>query len=296
MSRVHTTLITLVGVLAGGCRRHAPEAPPSYSDAIVALFVQLEEDEETVAENLRAVERQIYLGMDVEAENAADRALEPSLLSEADVEGLGEYPAERDIREAIPISVGGLSPHPVDFSQILQLEVDHTAWEPYSPEHYVRSFLVGEDCWLDHGCTWMETWNELTKKNVLMTVEYAFYKDFRWVDMATEGPPRWAYVGRSWTPQSYAGDNEKSFIHQSYTIEIWIPRDGRGFVRSPKDKNVDGGEWTSDSNGSGALRMLTLWSETEFKGLAVSDDQVIATTRAGIDKNFKAADDYLSSL
>lgn len=282
-----------MALLAGfGCRKAPPEAPPAYSDAIVALFVQFEEDDDVVAANLRAVEEQIYLGMDVEASNATDRALEPSYLTEADVEAL-EHP-DRDLGMALPISVGGVSPHDPMVSHVLQLETDHRPWEPYSPDHYVRSFTEGEDCWGDHQCTWMSTWNELTKENLLMTVEYAFYKDFRWIDLAEEGQPRWAYIGRSWTPESYAGDNEKSFIHQSYTIEVWIPRDGRGFVRGKGDKNIDGGEWTSDSNGSGSLRMLTLWSETEFKGLSVSDDAVIKTTRAGIDKNFKAADDYIT--
>lgn len=290
MSRI--LLIALV--LGAGCRRKTEEAPPEFSDAIVALFVQFDESDGIVADNIREVERQIYLGMDVEAKNALDRALEPSLLTESDVEHLN-HPG-RDLSVALPVSVAGISPHALEKHQLLQVEVDHRPWEPYSPDHYVRSFEEGRDCWLDHGCDWMSTWNELTKVNVLMTVEYAFHKDFRWIDVSEGAEPRWVYIARSWTPQSYSGDSEKAFIHQSFTMEIWVPRDGKGFVRGPKDENKDGGEWTSDSTGGGVLRMLTLWSETEFKGLNVSDDAVIATTRAGIDKNFEAGDEYLDTL
>lgn len=279
------------------CRRKTPEAPPEFSDGIVQLLVQFEDDDDQVRENVLAVERLVYLGMDVEAKNALDRALEPSLLTESDVEGL-DRPEERDLNMALPISVAGISPHPIEKHQVLQVESDHRPWEPYSPDHYVRTFEEGRDCWVDQGCLWMSTWNELTKENPLMNVEYAFHKDFRWIDLAEEGePPRWAYIGRSWTPKSYEGDSGKAFIHQSFTIEVWIPRDGRGYIRSAKDQNVDGGEWTSDSDGGGGvLRMLGLWSETEFKGLNISDDQVVATTRVGIDKNFQAGDDYLDTL
>ncbi len=286
--------IAAIAALAGGCRRKTPEAPEAFSDAIVRLFVQFDEDPEIVAENILEVERLIYLGMDVEADKAADRALAPARLTERDVAMLEERP-DRDPADALPISVAGLSPHPPSVSYVLQLEVDHRPWEPYSPNHYVRTFLEGEDCWGDRSCTLLRTWNDLTKENFLMTVEYGFYKDFRWIDLALDGgEPRWAYLARSWDDRSYAGDSGKAFIHQGYTIEFWVPRDGRGYVRQPGDENVDGGTWTADSTGGGALRMLTLWSETEFKGVSFPEDAVISTTRNGIDDNFKAADAWLS--
>ena len=147
----------------------------------------------------------------------------------------------------------------------------------------------------DRACDRLRTQNTLTKENFLMTVEYAFDKDFRWVDVQDDGAgPRWTYVARSHNPASFEGENGKSFIHQSFSIEVWIPRDGRGFIRTASDANVDDGDWTSDSQASGILRMLSLWSETEFVGLNVTEDQVIATTRSGIDRNFEAADDFLA--
>lgn len=286
-------LITAL-VISMGCRKKTEDAPPAFSDALVRLFVEFDEPVDVVAENILAVEEQVYLGMDVEAKNPADRALAPDNLTESDVAHL-EHPKSRNPKDALPISVAGLSHHPVDLQSTLQVEVDHRPWEPYSPNHFERTFIDGRDCWLDQGCEWLVTDNELTKENLLMTVPYTFFKDFRWIDLAQdEGNPRWAIVARSWTPKSFEGDSGKAFIHQSYTIEVWIPRDGRGYIRSPKDKNVDGGEWTADSKGGGgALRLLTLWSETEFIGINVGDDAVIATTRSGIDKNFTAADDYL---
>ena len=286
-------LLLVTALLAGfGCRKKTEEAPPAFSDALVRLLVEFEEPVDVVAENIRAVERQVYLGMDVEAKNPLDRALAPDFLTDSDVESLNG--PKRPAKDALPISVAGVSNHPVSAQSSLQVEVDHRPWEPYSPNHFERSFMDGRDCWLDQGCEWLVTDNELTKENLLMTVPYTFFKDFRWIDLADDGgDPRWAIVARSWTPKSFAGDSDKAFIHQSYTIEIWVPRDGRGYIRSGKDKNVDDGEWTTDSNGGGTLRLLTLWSETEFVGLNVGDDAVIATTRTGIDKNFEAADEYL---
>jgi len=296
---------SLIG--AAGCRKAPPQADPEFSDALSYLFTSFESDSANLAYAMRNLEEQVYLGMDVDAEREQDRALQPEYLRNKDVADL-EHPTDRDIANALPIAVAGASIHTIDDHMALQLAVDHKPWEPGSPNHYVRSFLEGEDCWGDRDCDLLRTDNELTKENFLMTVEYTFFKDFRWVDMnlpppsevpegeeaINEGKERWAYVGRSWTPRSFEGDSGKAWIHQSFTIEIWIPRDGGGFVRTKKSENVDGGEWEGDSTGGGVLRMLSLWTETEFKGLNVSDDTVVATVRKGIEDNFIAADDYLS--
>ena len=187
------------------------------------------------------------------------------------------------------------------------MNADQTPVEPYSPDYYLRTFLLGEDCFEANDCPRMETHNDLIKDNFLMTVPYWFYKDFRWVDLnlpdpedvpegetaENTGEPRWAVVARSWTTETFAGESENAFIHQSFTVEVWIPRDGQGFVRDGTEQNAEGGEWTSDSTGGGTLRTLALWSETEFVGLSVSDETVAGTTRNGIDDNLDAQQAFL---
>jgi hypothetical protein len=282
-------------ILTSGCRKKAPEAPPEFSDALVHLFTSFDEDDEVLSQAVRDIEAQIYLGMDVTAENFTDRALEPDGLTTDNVQALERDP-DRSVADALPVAVAFASAFSLEDHSPLQLLVDHRPFEPYSPDHFERFFLEGEECWGDRSCTLLRTHNELTKKNALMEVIYEFYKDFRWLDISTEGPARWAYVGRSWNPRSFEGEGSSAWIHQSYTIELWVPRDGRGFIRDGSSQNVDDGTWAADSSGDGTLRMLSLWSETEFKGFSFSDDAVIGTMRLGIDKNFNATDDHLAGL
>ncbi len=273
-----------------GCARKVTEADPEFSDAARYLFTTFDGDEADLAFAMRALEEQIYLGMDVDSDDVNDRALLPEFLEPGDVVGLND--AGRDLDAALPVAVAGLSAFELSAHPQIQLLEDHTPVEPFSPEYYERTFTEGGDCWGDQSCGLVRTHNTLVKENTLMTVNTEFYKDFRWVDLGEEGASRMAYVARSWQDQSWPGRNENTWIHQSYTIEVWIPRDGGGFVRDGTVQNVDGGEWTGDSTGGGTLRMLTLWAETDL-GFSVSDDLTIATTRNGIDTNFEAAETWL---
>lgn len=298
------TRTLLLGIALTGCARKSPPANPEFSDAARFLFVSFDASEADVAFAMRSLEEQIYLSMDVESDNVNDRALLPEFLEAEDVASLDV--GNVDLSAALPVSVAGLSAFGVDDQKRIQLLTDHTPVEPFSPEMYEREFLEGGDCWGTRDCPRMNTYNRLVKENALMTVDTEFFKDFRWVDLnlpdpdtvdgdaepVNEGEPRWAYVGRSWTDQIWPGRSGNVELIQSYTIEVWIPRDGEGFIRDSSSVNADEGEWTSDSSGGGVLRMLTLWAETDL-GFAVGDDAVIGTTRNGIDRNFEAAEDWL---
>ncbi len=298
-------LLPLALPLLAACKKAPPAADPEFSDALVYAFRSFEGSEADLAFAVRALEEQIYLGMDVEANSPQDRALSPSDLTEDDI-GDVEHP-DRDPADCIPVAVAGVSAFsPSDHARI-QMLVDQTPVEPYSPDYFARDWLEGEDCWEGLGCQLMRTHNDLVKDNILLTIPYEFLKDFRWVDLAlpdpstvpegeepvNDGDPRWAIVGRSWTTQPYAGETGANIIQQSFTLEVWLPRDGRGFVRDGTETNMDEGEWTADSSGGGTLRMLTLWGETELGGLDVSDDMIASTTRKGIDDNFQAAEAWL---
>ena len=295
------TLIALL-VLSTACRS-SNQANPEFDDAARFVFTSFDAEPQVLAFALRDVERQVYLSLDVENGGVVDRAVALSKLSEADV-GAIDHPG-RVIDDAVPVAIAALSPYAPEMHQLIQFMPDQTPVEPYSPNDYMREFLVGEDCWEDQGCDRMETYNRLTKQNLAVQVYYEFHKHFRWVDMnlpdpdqvpegevaVNEGTPRWAFVARSWTSEEY--ENGGDAILQSYTIDMWIPRDGQGFIRTAEDVNADGGEWTTDSDGEGSLRMLALWHETRVNGTIQDGTFAEALTRSGIQDNFDAADDWI---
>ena len=266
-------------LLLAACGKAPPPANPEFSDAAVYVFRAFDADEAELAFGVRALEEQILLGMDVTAEDPKDRALTPSALTEEDVAHL-EHPGA-DPGAALPVALAYLSAFPPEEHAALALIVDQTPLEPYSPDYYERSFLSGDDCWLDQGCV-LETWNDLVKKNALMEVPYDFYKDYRWVDLGLPDPadvdgvagePRHAFVSRAWQKESFSGEAGNVHLVQSFSIEVWIPQeDGQ------------------------TLRMLSLWSQTDFDGFTPGEDLVAATTRAGIDDNMNAHEDFLEDM
>lgn len=280
--------LSIVALLACvGCAKAPPPADPEFSDALIFLLRAFEGPQADLAFAARDLESQTNADLDVTSNNTNDRALAPAFLTDADVADIERTNTDRDIARALPVAVAGLSDFPPEDHAALQLMPDQTLIEPYSPDKYDRTFTEGKDCFGDRSCDTLRTWNVLTKDNLLMTIDYELGKDFRWIDLnlpdpsevpegeepRNDGEPRWAMLARSWTSESFAGRGDKNYIHQSYTIELWIPR--------------------KQSEEGRTLRLLSLWSETEIGGLNVSDDQIIATTRAGIDRNFRAVDDYL---
>ncbi len=290
-------------VLLAACGQAPPAANPDFSDAMVYVFRSFEASEAELAYGIRALEAQTYLSLPVEASRPQDRAITPGRLTDADVAGL-ETPGLPP-EDALPVALARTSAFEVDAHAGLPLLVDQTPLEPYSPTFYERDFLEEtESCWEDRGCEVLLTWNDLIKENALMTVPYTFYKDYRWVDLALPDPldleeaggalpadhtPRWAFAARSWMTESAEGENGNTRILQSYSIEIWYPRDGRGFTLD----GTEGLEWDTDSDATGSLRVLSVWTETEFDGLNVGDDLAAATTRNGIDDNMKAHESWL---
>jgi hypothetical protein len=173
---------------------------------------------------------------------------------------------------------------------------DQKPVEPQSPDHYERHFLEGRDCWEGRGCAVLKTHQDVTKKNALLEVPYEFFKDFRWVDMnaGLQGAePRWAYVAKSWNPDSFTGVRGNNTLIQSYTVEFWFPRDGRGFLWE-EEEDFEQGDLVEDSDGAGALRLLSLWTETDLS-IAAGDDIVMGTIRYGIEQNFEAVEDFLGN-
>ena len=294
----------LILVLLGGCRA-SPPANPSFNDAIQFAFREFETEEPAqVAFALRQLERELYLAVDITANSNLDRSLSPTGLTEDDLRGL-QHP-DRDPALAVPIAVAKLSNHPIDEHRQLPLLPDQRPIEPGSPNFYERNFLNDSDaCWQDRDCESLRTVNDLTKENLLLTITYTLPKDYRWIDLALPDPadeinpeappatPRWAYIARSWTTDRATEGDDGASIEQSYSFEIWLPRDGNGFVRDGSEQNAEDGEWSSDSSGGGTLRMMSVWAESDI-GADVSDELVAYATRGGIDDIFDAQETWLS--
>jgi hypothetical protein len=295
-----TTLALLV-LAQAGCRVTA-EAPEALSDAMVTAFLDMDHDEAELAAVLRNMEAQLYRTVPVSDPDTVDRSMSPRLLTEADVQVVSPRPPDADPANAPGIAVAFLSAYEIDQHARIPMFADQAAekLEPASPEKFDRTFLEGEDCWQDRGCTWLKTTQDVTKKNPLLEIPYVFLKDFRWVDLAagTDDPePRWGFVARSWDPDSFSSENGKNTIVQSYTIEVWIPRDGRGFLWAdlPQEEQDAADEQLreSDSAGGGTLRLLNLWNETTLS-FDVDENIELGTIRWGMDENFKAHETWLA--
>jgi len=299
-----------------GCGGTKLRDNPDFADAARYTLAQFENPESAdLAFAVRQLERELYLTADLEAPSSADRALVVAPLRSEDLVGLDQVPeiypegfseeGEPILPEnASPLAVGALSQFAPEDHALYPVLEDQQPIEPGSPEHYDRTFLDGtEDCWPQRNCAWLRTSNNLTKKNALLEMTYDLFKDYRWVDLnlpdpsaviegepvVNEGEPRWAFVARSWNPEVAVGDAEVNAIFQSYSIEIWVPRDGAGFLRDGSEENAEGGGWTTDSEGGGSLRMIALWAESSL-GMNSLVEQII---RNGIDEIFVAQEEWL---
>ena len=309
--------VALMVLTLSACGGTSLRDNPDFADAARYTFSQFEIPEEAdLAFAVRQLERELYLTIDLEANAVADRALGVAPLRPEDLWSMTEvpdvYPDGFDGEgepilpgSAHPLAIARLSSHDLPAHTYPTLE-DQREVEPASPDHYEREFLGGTElCWPGRECDELLTDNLVTKSNALMEMTYPLRKDYRWVDLALpdpatvpEGEPivpvgdsRWAVVARSWNVDSAVGVAGSTAIFQSYSIEVWLPRDGRGFLRSGDDENVDGGEWTTDSDGGGMVRMMAVWAETSF-GM---DALVELVTLDGIDDIFVAQEDWMDA-
>ena len=90
----------------------------------------------------------------------------------------------------------------------------------------------------------------------------------------------------------WVGDGGANEIQLSFSFEVWVPRDGGGYVRTEGDTNAADGEWTTDSNGGGSLRLLSLWSRTNLSD-STADVTVQNVIRGGIEDIFEQQEAWL---
>lgn len=249
-----------------GCSTPATESPPpDFDGAVHAVFRMFDaEDPSELAVDVLAMEAEIDAALDLDAVELELRAFTPSPLSAADLEGV-DVP-DRDPGAAVASAVARRSNFPRADHLPLPLLVDQTPLEPQCPEHYVRTLVAGADCWPDCALT---TSNDLTKQNLLFEASYVLPKEYRPVSLA-DG--RVATIARTWTTERVVSVDGGAVIEQSESVEMWLDR----------------------PDGSGALRMMAVWSETNFADMEVEDATVEATLRLGTDEIFARQDEYLA--
>jgi hypothetical protein len=161
---------------------------------------------------------------------------------------------------------------PADHTRVVVL-ADQTPVEPASPDLYQRTFLEPDDpaCFPDRECTVLRTDNSIRKENFLMSIEYSKLKDYRHVDLLRDGlEAQHGVIGRSWFEVEALGDQDATAIHQSYSIDVFLP-DG------------DGGGW----------RYVALWTEATMYG--AGDDIIQSTMRSGLVDMLEATEAWLEA-
>ncbi|MBT3217957.1 MAG: hypothetical protein HN348_02620 [Proteobacteria bacterium] len=247
-----------------GCKKPPPEAPKELNELSRYLFREWDNEDPLVmqagVENLR----DFLADLDLEGKvNDRSFTLDPIREDDLDV----DHP-DRDPEDCLNVSVARKSEWPVDDHAQLQIESDQTPTEPTAKD-YLRTFPKEDDpdCLPDHDCGVLETVNDIRRENLLMSISFELFKDFRWVELDGEED---ALVARSWIDQSWAGDNGKNWVYQSFSVDIWI------------------------ASNDAAWRYQILSSETE---VGVDDEDVVAGFLKGsIDNIMKKGDKAIETL
>lgn len=261
----------LAVLLVAGCAP-PPEAPEGLSDISRYLIREFDNEDPRVMEaglaNLEAA-LSVY---DLEGPRA-DRGFDPDDLTEEDVAAI-EHP-DVPVDGCVPVGLAGGSPHDVQWFGRYTEVSDQSPAEP-SAASYARTFLAPEDpaCFFEGDCALLNTTNDIRRANIIYTVDFELWKDFRWFDMVVDDEPtgRRALVSRSWLKDSFPGVNGQNTIVQSFTLDVFI-----------------------GAEGGGTSRYHVLWSEADL-ATPVDESVTQGTVRLSIDQHFDAHDEAITEL
>jgi len=261
--RAHLVPIVLLTALAA-CRAPTPKAPAELDDLARFLFREWDnEDPAAMSDGLDTLERFMSeRGMDKDLAFRRFDLLSPLESDLADV----ERPPDTDPANTIGMAVIYESPWPLADHVRLQVEGDLLDAEP-SAKKYVRHFVEPADpaCFSDETCEVIRTSNDVTRSNILLSVDIVLKKDFRWVTLP-DG--RKALAARAWNPVVHIGADPNTAVVQSFTVDLWLAR-------------ADGKTW----------RYQSLYSENR---VGVDDRQLtIDTVTAGTEDMFKKTDEVI---
>ncbi len=272
MTDARTTSTFLGGALAlllvAGCTP-PPEAPTDLDDLSVYLFREFESDEETLAVGLHNLDA-FLTGLDCwdDFEMGKDRGDREWTLQVLQGDDLGSVapPPTADPGSQTRVGVAAISQHPVAEHGELVALADQTPAQTSSSVVYDREFLTDVDCFVDHSCDRVDTYNTVQRQLLMLDVTYEQYKDFRWIEMPDDGGK--AMLARSWAEERFVGADEDQALEQSFTAEVWMPHP------------------------DGAMLYIANWVEWTIPGIT-DEDMIAAMTASGIDEMFEAYEAYL---
>ncbi len=276
--------------------RPVDDASRSFDEALHEAYVGFDAEDQELAPILRNLESRMYKDFLVDDGDVVLRSAAPSVLTEEEASVVSPRPPGTDLSKAKGVSVAYPSPFTIAEHSQIPVLIDQRPVERQSPTQYDRDFLEGLPCWRSRDCAWLRTFQTLTKEYgvfFLPEITYPMYKDYRWVDLAVDQrgeDPRWAYIARTWNPESAASEDGGNQIVQSYTVEVWFPRDGRGFVWEKPDPERP--ETQGDSTVGGTLRMMTVWSQATTAIMNDPDEQA-PFIRNGTNEVFVYHDNWL---
>jgi len=246
-----------------------PEEIEEIHDINTYLFRNFATDEAGVLEPALATLVELLTEFDLEADYR-ERCFSPDRLTPEDVTDI-EHP-DRDMDSLLAVALVGSSAFtPAKNAEGVILE-DQRPMEPASPELYERTFVDPADpsCFPGRGCDRLQTDNHILRDYLVLTLLYDMPKNFRWAEVGEPGSGEWAIFARSWVEQEYETDGGSIQLNQSYSMDLFLPRDG------------------------GATRYQVLWVEMFIEGC--TDEFILETAAMGINEQFVYTEDFIGAL
>lgn len=240
----------------------AVEAPSELTDLAGWLY-RSQDDPEALPTGLASLDA----WLDQHAGEEEGWALPP--ISAEDVAEV-EHP-DRDLADALGAVAEAPSTASLDGHAAFVLLPDQSVVNPDDYDLFERTLLSGGDCF-PGGCEALATWNDVVKNAAFgVTIPYEYGKDYRRVAYEVDGEARVAIVSRGWVPEESFGEDGENGILQSYTLDVFLARDG------------------------GVHRVQAQWSEMALV-LDLPDDYLVNQLISGLQAVFVDTDEAIAAL
>jgi len=267
-------LLVLLASALVGCKP-PPEAPTELGDLTLYLFANFDDPDPAVMQAgvvnmlafLEGYEADVDLAVDTPV---TERAWSIPALEEENWGGAPHW-VGGDIATQMPVGVAARSAFGGNAHAELVGLADQTPLESSSSARYDRSFDTDFDSWLTGDAKLLRTTNEIDRDNILLTLTYTAYKDYRWIELPDDGGQ--AVVARSWIDDQY------------------INEDGAGTANEDTMDFFSNVEMTIPSAG-GTLRYNCLWGAVVFTP-EVDETVLLNTVRNGMQEGYENTEAYL---
>lgn len=273
---MRTCLLCLALLLCGlSACTPPPEAPEDLGELTLYLFANFDDPDPAVMQagmvNMLTFLEEFEEGGDLGIDSpATDRAWQLPALEEENWGGADHWDGG-SAENQMPVGVAVRSAYPGgDHAELVGLE-DQTPLESSSSARYDRTFLTDFDEWLAGDVALLQTENSIDRDNILLTLTYTAYKDYRWVEMP---------------------DGSQASIARSWTTEEYINEPGAGTANEDRMEFFSNVELTIPS-GEGSLRYNCLWGAVVFAP-EVDETVLLNTVRNGIQEGYENTEAYLA--